>query len=429
MAGLAFNSGGTGQPFGEWIIASTANPFICPSGLAWRAVRLVEQFTSTTQNTSTCKPALHLHAYNFLRKSPLADDSQVLEKLRHLNCLLQCERQAFENRYLPSIGIEVEVTSAYLPVFLGDCDICELTPIAQDLEYMGIHVEYINTGLSELKLPPTTSVNVQWHMLVELIRLGVIPRNEDGDDFDFASLHINFGISADIDERAIHFMTACMISDILTYAFVPPFRVAERIGFIKGDVCTDEYEGIDIKKSGRARIHHKLEFRTPCVVGTKTYRLLRETQQLAVMIFSDTYYLQHMREEFHQDVRRLREKYHLAPRLPQREPHKAAQAIKYSYYMKIINDHSFCDEIAEEMAQLIERDTSFDVHAREQLRLTIQERLASVNTSNTPEGTNWLNAANLLSKATLVDDARAIMAYYSKQIGHHINERSVRAAA
>lgn len=429
MAGLSFNSGGTGQPFGEWIIASTANPFICPSGLAWRAVRLVEQFTSTAQNTSTCKPALHLHAYNFLRKYPLAGDSQVMEQLRHLSSLLQCEQQAFQNKYLPSIGVEVEVTSAYLPVFLGDCDICELTPIAQDLEYMGIHVEYINTGLSELKLPPTTSANVQWHMLTELIRLGVIPRNEDGDDFDFASLHINFGISADIDERAIHFMTACMISDILTYAFVPPFRVAERIGFIKGDVCTDEYEGIDIKQNGRARIHHKLEFRTPCVVGAKTYRLLRETQQLAVLIFNDNYYLQQMREEFHQCVRRLREKYHLAPRLPQREPHKAAQAIKYAYYMKIINDHDFCAEIADEMTHLIERDTSFDAQSREKMRLAMRERLTAGTTSAAYKGTNWITAGNLLSKATLVDDARAIMGYYAKQIDFRCENRSEQAAA
>ncbi|MCX6793105.1 MAG: hypothetical protein NTY12_03685 [Candidatus Falkowbacteria bacterium] len=263
------------------------------------AVDLANAFNNVPEKI---KPALQLHYFNNLIAIEKGNGANLLNGTQEKYILGQyakVEKQAEENMYLPTVGLEIEVPYG----FKVDKELCEAT---KDLG-----IPQAGTGGTnetwEFASDFSYSAKTQTLIAHELIR-GDFIETEGADqsrkirgDGDF-SMHLNLGfpldlaekISDDYDFKSRFKLKADVLVNALTYAFVSPKRLvnrktSSRMNLDKtankaGKKITeapnlDEYNS-DIVSSGR------LEIRSLEVRDATLYRLVPEAQVLAAALFS-----------------------------------------------------------------------------------------------------------------------------------------------
>lgn len=312
------------------------------------AVDIVNGFLKGMVHTKTVKPALYLHVYNLLKQNPEADAEAVFARLKHVQKLIDEELKISTNKELPTIGVEVEVPYKTFP-FESKIDFKQLR---MDLENMGIIVKREGTDRlpTEIEFPPTYSAKTQNRIIYELRRLQLIPI-----DKTFASMHINIG-SRDKEYPGVRLSfesTARPISDLLTYAFIPAGRVASR-GHSR--YAWKLKTGFDVDNGGiYENKWNRIEFRTPRIIGKNTYRLLQETQNLGVLMFSDKADIAKLRQQFKKDVLSLLAEYNLKPNLPENNQQKAAEVLKDQYQKKLKGEKNLIDDARRLMTEYSQR--------------------------------------------------------------------------
>ena len=285
---------------------------------------LSEVFGENLGISKTFLPAIYLHMFNYVDRRGCTEvsEEEFIREMRRFGSLVRNDVLAANDEQLPSIGIEVEVPNKLFPFWYDSA----YGDLAMVLETFGLDVkEELTTNTpTEIALPPSNSAAVQNRILLELRRLGVVPL-----DRRFASLHISLGIpeNAIVDPEV-----EWLVSDILTYAFVPASRVRNR-GYSSGDVIPNKDKDVEeffsVKDTAKAREKvSRLEFRTPRVVGPNTYRLLHEVQLVGSLLIDSSSSAQLLAQEMLVEGDKLLASYGLEPSDPGRRKEVAAEAIE-----------------------------------------------------------------------------------------------------
>lgn len=286
-------------------------------------------------------PAACLHMYNFIHENPLASEQSRIQELKKLDYLIQDEVRLSLDPHVPSVGVEVEVSNSVFSLQDNPSMSAYLQELGLDVHQRGL------SNATEFGFPPSNSPVVQSRMISELRRAGLIP----SDMRRFASLHINLGLplsvgvfdkvqqkSAKMQEQVQQITE--VVSDLLTFAFVPSSRIRSR-QFSSMSYSLDKHGDSVILKSvkdssviSRNTKVFRIEFRTLRIVNAKTYRLIREAQDLGRLILNNDPRSAALRSQLTHDVDALRGEYGLEADEPRNNQEHVADIIKEAEILK-----------------------------------------------------------------------------------------------
>ena len=228
----------------------------------------------------TVLPAVKLRFLREITPNPDADENRVAEKLNFLARRLEREENKLANpeNPLPPVGIETELPDEIFPPALKTT-----------LPLIDIPCEPENPRLFEVNPRPTYSAKVQNEIMNSLDALGLVHHDPKSP----TSLHINFGIPANINAGALEPRKGeiFLISNLFVYAFSSADRVLEKE--IKKSFLLKTAKPVnkigESKQGGKMEIERfqfRLEFRATEFNDYPTYRLLTESQHIMGMFLA-----------------------------------------------------------------------------------------------------------------------------------------------
>lgn len=240
----------------------------------------------------TVVPAIRLHVFNFLKKNPRASSNDVSIEVNRLKHYLDLETETVkEGNPLPTIGLEIEIPEELFPAEFEGGAVLNSLGINTEMEVSQIGPE----KFIEIQTAFSYSGWVQSRMMQELVEMNVIPvENDEGGrhiEPGLLSMHCNFGIPPGLIQKGGPEEKICKrITDLLTFAYVSPERIAQRKTRKASLSKRKDIQKTEKMQTGEGAHSNKMplrfEIRTTEFVGQSSYRMLTEAQVLVGLVIA-----------------------------------------------------------------------------------------------------------------------------------------------